>query len=74
MNGRTFFEMPCEQRIAFCLRSWEKLNLYLKELTEEEVDRALVIESANKRRRNMLHRLKQRLGVLRAKRLYNQPL
>lgn len=73
-SDNTFDKMTAGARVAWCLRSWEKLNLRLKELTEAEVECAFQIESANKRRKNVLHRLRQRLGSMRAKRLHAQPL
>jgi len=74
MNGDTFDKMTSDARVAWCLRSWEKLNRRLRELTEAEVVKALMLEAANKRRKNMLHRLRQRLGSMQAKRLHSQPL
>lgn len=54
--------------VAEALRSWRALNRVLMELDEPAVERALRIERSNKRRPNIVKRLHQRLGRLRAKR------
>lgn len=61
-------------RVSHSLRSWVQLNEVIGLLTEAELVNALAIESANKRRKNMVKRLKQRLGKVRRDELMSRKL
>lgn len=61
----TFAAWPTQERVGHALRSWKKLNEVVMLLTEEEVRRALLAEQANKRRGNLIRRLRQRLAKMR---------
>ena len=61
----TFQSWTRQARVAHALRSWAHLNEVIGLLTEAELQNALAVEGANKRRGNVLTRLKQRLSKLR---------
>lgn len=61
-------------RVSHSLRSWKQLNEVIGLLTEAELMNALAVEGANKRRENMVKRLKQRLSKLRRDELMSRKL
>lgn len=63
-----------DERIGHALRSWKTLNHVLMELTEAEVSQSLEAEEANRRRGNVLKRLRQRLAKIRRDVLVNRTL
>lgn len=69
-----FRAWPAGERLGHALRSWKTLNHVLMELTEAEVERGLKAEEANKRRGNVLKRLRQRLAKIRRDTLVNRTL
>ena len=69
-----FSDLTSEERVGQTLRSWRDLNRHLKVLDAQEVELALALELANRRRSEVLRRLRARLGRLQAKLLREKPL
>lgn len=74
MDEIEFEALPSAKRVAYVLGSWRQLNECLALLTEREVSTALTTEEANRRRAQVLKRLRQRLGKLKSKAIQSKPL
>lgn len=70
----TFKAWHTDKRVGHALRSWVHLNEVLKDLSLAEVGKALFLEEANKRRENVIKRLKQRYSKLKRDELMRRSL
>ena len=55
---------PREWYVSEALRSWRSLNSILHELTVEELETVLEIETGTKRRSTLIARIKARIHLL----------
>ena len=54
--------------MGYALRSWVTLNEVISDMTEAQLTRALQVERSNKKRKNVIRRLHQRLTRARTNR------